>query len=80
VIAFEYQTVALKIKTKGLAMTRKDVVSGLEDEAVAVMQHLGADGWELVSTIPFSSGANALFSTAMRTDCALAFFKRQVNR
>lgn len=75
--AFEHATVVLKIKDKALALTRKDVLAGITDESAERLARMGAEGWEMVSAIPFSSGANGLFSTAMKTDCALAFFKRE---
>ncbi|BDU76259.1 hypothetical protein METESE_12170 [Mesoterricola sediminis] len=75
---YEHQAVALKIKDKVLAFTRKDILSGISEESSEVLDGLGNDGWEMVAAIPFSSGSGGLLSGPMRTDCVLAFFKRQV--
>jgi len=76
---FEHAVIVLKLKQKAFAMSRTDVLQGLEPDSAALLADLGRDGWEMVSTMPYSSGSVGFFSNApAKTDSALAFFKRSV--
>jgi hypothetical protein len=76
---WEHATAVLRFKEKAFAMTRKEVVQGMDDESAMSLAELGKDGWELVAVLPFSSGSAGLFSNSQaKTDAAIAFFKRPV--
>jgi hypothetical protein len=75
---FEHATAVLQFKEKGFAMSREDLLQGLDEESARHLAQLGRDGWELVSAVPFSSGGASLSFTGSiaKTDAVLAFFKR----
>lgn len=75
---FEHATAVLQFKEKGFAMSRKDLLEGLDEESARHLAQLGRAGWELVSAVPFSSGGASLSFTGSiaKTDAVLAFFKR----
>lgn len=76
---FEHAVVVLELKQKAFAISRTDLLLGLESESASLLSDLGRDGWEMVSSMPFSSGSVGMFSNAApKTDSALAFFKREV--
>lgn len=78
--AFEHATAVLRFKEKGFALSRKELLQGLDDESAKHVGVLGAAGWEMVSAVPFSSGGGSMSFTgsANKTDAVLAFFKRQL--
>jgi hypothetical protein len=74
---WDHATAVLRFKEKGFAMSRKDVIQGLDDESAATLKDLGSQGWEMVAVLPFSTGGVGMFSNAQaKTDAAVAFFKR----
>jgi hypothetical protein len=76
-MTWEHATAVLRFKEKSFAMTRKEVVQGLDDDSAATLQTLGAQGWELVTVLPFSTGGVGMFSNATaKTDAAISFLKR----
>ena len=79
--SFQHATAVLRFKEKGFAMSRKELLQGLDEESAKHLADLGAAGWELVSAIAFSSGGGSLSFTgsASKTDAVLAFFKRRVS-
>jgi hypothetical protein len=74
---FQHMTIVLRFKEKALALTRKGVLQGIAEEDEAKLEMLGKEGWELVSTVPFSTGGTGFLSSAMKTDSVLAFLKRE---
>ena len=74
---FEHMTMVLKFKEKALAFTRKGVLQGIMEEDESTLAELGKEGWELVSTVPFSTGGVGFLTSAMKTDSVLAFLKRE---
>lgn len=70
---YQYTTVPVRFKQKALAFTRSGILQGALEEDQAKLDELGQQGWELVSTVPFSLGAEG------RTDGALAFLKRALD-
>ena len=74
---FDHATKVFKFNEKGFAVSRQDLLQGLDDASSAVLIDMGNDGWELVAALPYSSGAVGFFSnTQSKTDAVLAFFKR----
>jgi hypothetical protein len=78
---FEHATAVLQFKEKGFAVSRKDLLEGLDEESARHLAQLGRAGWELVSAVPFSSGGASLSFTGSiaKTDAVLAFFKRALS-
>ena len=76
---FEHFTMVLRFNEKAFALTLKDVLQGIAEEDQAKLGLLGKEGWELVSTVPFSTGGSGMFTSAMKTDSVLAFLKRQID-
>ena len=79
---FQHATAVLRFKEKGFALSRKELLQGLDEESAKHLADLGIAGWELVSAVPFSSGGGSLSFTgsANKTDAVLAFFKRRIPR
>jgi hypothetical protein len=77
---FQHATVILRFKEKGFAMSRKDLLEGLDGESAGQLDQMGAEGWEMVAAVPFSSGGASMSFTgsANKTDAVLAFFKRMM--
>lgn len=77
---WQYATSILKFKEKGFAISRKDVLQGLEDESANNLKGFGDEGWELVAVMPFSTGGTVgMFSPSSgKTDAVVAFLKRPV--
>ena len=75
---FEHMTMVIRFKEKALAFTRKGVLQGIDEEDETKLDTMGKEGWELVSTVPFSTGGTGMFTTAMKTDSVLAFLKREI--
>ena len=78
-VKWEHSSVILKLKEKkGLVISRKDVLQGIDDESVATLKDMGDDGWELVAVIPFMTGKIGMFADSKAgTDTLIAFLKRQ---
>lgn len=78
-VKWEHSSVILKLKQKkGLVVSRKDLLQGLEDESIVVLKDMGDNGWELVAVIPFMSGKIGMFAESKAgTDALIAFLKRQ---
>jgi hypothetical protein len=76
---FEHIAIVLKLKEKGFALSRKELVQGIDEESVNQLTEFGAAGWEMVSAIPFASGGASMSFTgsAGKTDAVIAFLKRQ---
>jgi len=72
---FEHTSVVLHLEKKEFALARKNVLQGLAPESAKALTELGDNGWELVATIPYSSGSAGLSSFAA-TDAAIGLFKR----
>ena len=74
---WEHCSVVLKLKQKGFAVSRYDLLQGLDDGSVDSLKKMGDDGWELITAIPFMSGKMGMFSDSRAsTDSLIAFFKR----
>jgi len=74
---WDHATAVLRFKEKGFALSRKDVIQGLDEESSSILRDLGNQGYELVAVLPFSTGGAGMFSNAQaKTDAAIAFFKR----
>jgi len=77
---WEHAVSVLRIKKEGFAISRKDLLQGLEKESLSALEELGGNGWELVSVVPMAMGTVGMFSNSKgSTDSLLAFFKRQKN-
>ena len=66
---FEHTAIVLQFERKAFAISRKDVLEGLSEDATRRLSEMGDSGWELVSVLPYNAIGD-------RTDAALAFFKR----
>jgi hypothetical protein len=79
-VSFEHTTAVFRFKTKGYAESRADLLEGIDEASASVLEGMGAEGWEMVSVVPFSSGGASLSFTGSlaKTDAVLAFFKRMV--
>jgi hypothetical protein len=78
--SFEHATVVLRLKEKGFAMSRKDLLDGIDVESASALEEMGTEGWEMVAAVPFSTGGASMSFTgsANKTDAVLAFFKRMM--
>ena len=76
VATFEHATAVLHFKERGFALSRKDVLQGLDEESASHLAQLGTRGWELVSAVPFTYGG----MSEAKTDAVLTFFKRTAER
>ena len=73
---YEHTTCILNFEKKsGFSASRSGVLEGLSPESANHLAELGAEGWELVSVLPYSSGRAVIFGTP-GTDNAIGFFKR----
>lgn len=77
---FQHATAVLHFKEKSWALSRKELLQGLDEESAKYLTDLGMAGWELVSAVPFTSGGVSLTFNVSKTDAVLAFFKRRVPR
>jgi hypothetical protein len=74
---WEHSILVLRLKEKGFAISRKDVLQGLDEASTASLIEFGRNGWEMIAVMPFSTGGAGMFSYAQgKTDALLAFFKR----
>lgn len=76
--SWEHAVVVLKISQKGFAVSRKDLLQGLEESSIGELREKGENGWELVSVVPISTASVGMFSNSKAsTDSLLAFLKIQ---
>src|ERR1022692_762392 len=75
---WEHSSVLLKLQQKMVALSRKDILEGLDEESAQLLQEMGNGGWELVSALALSyGGATGMFAApTARTDGVLCFFRR----
>ena len=66
---FEHTSAVLHLDEKHFTLGDKGVLQGLSAESKIGLSNLGAEGWELVSVLPYSRSFGD-------TSALIAFFKR----
>jgi hypothetical protein len=72
---FEYTSLVLNFEEKSFSLTRAGLLEGLAAKSVKALNDLGADGWEMVSAIPYVGSAQRVVGQP-GTEATVAFFKR----
>jgi hypothetical protein len=72
---FEYTSLVLNFEEKSFSLTRAALLAGLAPKSAKAANDLGADGWELVSVIPYVGSAPRVVGQP-GTEAAVGFFKR----